>query len=367
MSRHRRPLHQECLAISSETWPTQPQFLWVTSTINFSLDQLVLHSINAVWQNDRLIATPSLPMTTNVLLPLQRKTMTRAHLLFACLSLCLPSLVNAAEKPLKVFILAGQSNMVGWGDSLKLEPKMRNGTERILMFENGRWQPLKPNRTTIKGQQRIGMTEFSFGPEIAFAHEIAKAWPNEKIGIVKFAIGGTSILTWRPDWSKEDADRVGQGRLGSLYQKLKDKFTQANDSRKIEFVGCLWLQGGSDMKRAAIAKEYLTHLKSLIASIRKDTGVANLPFFCGSLRRKSDPDDLSKLEPQRLSGPYAGAEFVVKAQWDIQREATNAHTVILRDIETHPKNVHYNTAGQLKVGKLFADAFLAKIVTASQK
>ena len=28
--------------------------------------------------------------------------------------------VHAADKPLKVFILAGQSNMVGWGDSLKL-------------------------------------------------------------------------------------------------------------------------------------------------------------------------------------------------------------------------------------------------------
>ena len=32
--------------------------------------------------------------------------------------------------------------------------------------------------------------------------------------------------------------------------------------------------------------------------------------------------------------------------------------VILRDIEKHPANVHYNTAGQLHVGKLFAEAFL---------
>ncbi len=34
--------------------------------------------------------------------------------------------------------------------------------------------------------------------------------------------------------------------------------------------------------------------------------------------------------------------------------------VILRDIEKHPRNVHYNTAGQLVVGKLFAEAFLAE-------
>ena len=29
-------------------------------------------------------------------------------------------------------------------------------------------------------------------------------------------------------------------------------------------------------------------------------------------------------------------------------------------IEKHPRNVHYNTAGQLVVGKLFAEAFLAE-------
>jgi hypothetical protein len=31
--------------------------------------------------------------------------------------------------------------------------------------------------------------------------------------------------------------------------------------------------------------------------------------------------------------------------------------VILRDIERHPHNVHYNTAGQLKVGKMYAEAY----------
>jgi len=34
--------------------------------------------------------------------------------------------------------------------------------------------------------------------------------------------------------------------------------------------------------------------------------------------------------------------------------------VILRNIEKHSKNVHYNTAGQLVVGRLFAEAFLSQ-------
>lgn len=63
------------------------------------------------------------------------------------LALLLPSSsrgIDAADRPIKVFVLAGQSNMVGWGDSLKLEDDLRNGNGRVLMFENGNWQPLKP-------------------------------------------------------------------------------------------------------------------------------------------------------------------------------------------------------------------------------
>jgi len=267
--------------------------------------------------------------------------------------------LEAADKPLKVFILAGQSNMVGWGDSQKLPEDMRTGNDRVLMFENGKWQPLKPNRKAAKNQQKFGMTEFSFGPEIAFGHEMAKAWPEETIGIIKLAVGGTSILTWKPDWSKEDANRVGQGRTGSLYRRLMMKVDQARKAREIEIVGVLWLQGGGDMKNITVAKEYLDNLKALVAAIRRDTGVPDLPFLCGSMRRTEDPDDISDITPQRVAGPYPAVEFVLKAQWAAQTKIPHTRTVILRDIKKHPMNVHYNTAGQLETGRLFAKAFLA--------
>lgn len=265
---------------------------------------------------------------------------------------------KAADKPLKVFILAGQSNMVGWGDSQKLPDDLRNGNDRVLMFENGKWQPLKPNRKAAKNQQKFGMTEFSFGPEIAFGHAMAKAWPEETIGIIKLAVGGTSILTWKPMWSKEDANRVGQGRVGSLYKRLIAKVEQSRQARDIDFAGFLWLQGGGDMKNIAVAREYLDNLKALTAAIRRDTDVPNLPLLCGSMRRAEDPDDISDITPQRVAGPYPAVEFVLKAQWEAQSEIPHTRTVILRNIEKHPMNVHYNTAGQLETGRLFAKAFL---------
>ena len=81
------------------------------------------------------------------------------------------------------------------------------------MFENGKWQPLKPFKKPQQNQEKLGITEFTFGPEIAFGHEMAKAWPDETIGIVKFAIGGTSILTWKPDWSKKTPTELGRDDL----------------------------------------------------------------------------------------------------------------------------------------------------------
>lgn len=267
---------------------------------------------------------------------------------------------RAADKPIKAFICAGQSNMVGWGDSTKLPEDLRKGNDRVLMFERGKWQPLRPHERANQGQRRVGLAEFHFGPEIAFGHEMARAWPNETIGIIKLAIGGTSLLAWKPDWSKEDADRVGQAHHGSLYKKLMAKVDQARKARDIEIVGFLWLQGGGDMKKADVAKEYLDNLKSLVAAVRKDTGVADLPFIYGSPRSGEVPDDLSGFVPKLMQGRYPAAPWVLKAQFDAQKAIPNSRMVILRDIEKHPANVHYNTAGQLEVGKLFAKAFLER-------
>ena len=277
------------------------------------------------------------------------------------------TLGHAADKPIKTFILAGQSNMVGWGDSTKLPYDLRKGNDRVLMFEDGKWQPLRPHEPANQGQRRVGLNELHFGPEIAFGHEMAKAWPGETIGTIKFSIGGTSVLAWKPDWKKEDADRVGQGRHGSLYKKLTEKMEAASKSRDIEIVGFLWLQGGGDTKNADVAREYLDNLKSLVAAIRKDTDVADLPFIFGSARQAGIPDDLTGFqEPSELPPGRPGAWLVLKAQFDAQKEIPHSKMVILRDIEKHPRNVHYNTAGQLKVGKMFAEAFLSQAGQPSQ-
>ena len=48
---------------------------------------------------------------------------------------------------------------------------------------------------------------------------------------------------------------------------------------------------------------------------------------------------------------------MLKAQFDAQKEMPPAKMVPLRNVERHPENVHYNTAGQLKLGKLLAGGY----------
>ncbi len=276
----------------------------------------------------------------------------------AVLPLILTATVYGEDKPIKAFILAGQSNMRGWGDSAKLPKDLRQGSDRVLMFEDGEWQPLKPHSPAFDLQRSHGLREFHFGPEISFAHELAKAFPDERIGIIKYAAGGSSILAWKPDWSREYADRIGQGGRGSLYKNLIDKVKQAQDAGDIEIVGFLWQQGARDMTREDTAKEYLDNLKSLVAAIRKDSGFGDLRFLYGSYRTAGIPDDLSDLTPKKMKGARAWAQWVIKAQVDAEKAIPNAKMVIVRDLESHPKNPHFNTAGQLALGKLFAEAYL---------
>ncbi len=137
-----------------------------------------------------------------------------------------------SRKKIKVFVMSGQSGMAGFGRSHELPDALRKGNDRVLMFEDGKWQPLRPFHVYHESlRTKFGLTEFSFGPEIAFAHAMAEAWPNETIGIVKQAAGGTGVLSWHPNWTKEQADRTKNAGRGNLFKALTSKVNAAQAAR----------------------------------------------------------------------------------------------------------------------------------------
>ena len=249
-------------------------------------------------------------------------------------------------KAIKVFILSGQSNMVGQGASRDLPVDLRRGDSRVLMFEEGRWQPLRP----------IGLT---FGPEIAFAEAMAAAWPGETIGIVKQAENGTGVLAWHPQWSFEQAQRTGDGRKGNLWKALTEKLRTAMAAAPCELEGFIWMQGGDDMVRADLGREYLDNLVAVVKGVRDEFDMPELGFVLGSWRN-GQPDDLSTVrdtfKPRR-----SGTFDVLQAHYEIQKVASPAKMVPLRDLELGPDGVHYNTNGQLELGRLLAEGYLELI------
>ena len=269
--------------------------------------------------------------------------------------------------PLEVFVLSGQSNMVGWGNSLELDSVARFGHDiRLEMFHDGDWIPLRPHRPPSATQrENWGITEFTFGPEIGFAHAVAAEWPGSRIGIVKQAVGGTGIMAWAPQWNAADADITGDARKGPLYEKLLAKVRMALQGGNARLRGFLWLQGAKDMRDPRAAGRYAENLDNLIAALRLDLNAPDLPALVGTYRAGTAPDRLDGISPSDLppSQGRPGMWEVLVAQDQVAKRIQHSAPVYLRDLPRHPGNIHANTAGMLQAGRSFARVFLDRFGT----
>ena len=110
-------------------------------------------------------------------------------LAFITISFCIVSTPAEAQskKPVKVFLLGGQSNMAGSGKSKDLQAPYNEPFKKVMIWnwKGRKWSALSPN-PAVNGR---GM----FGPEVSFGHAIAKAFPDEDIRLVKYARGGTAL------------------------------------------------------------------------------------------------------------------------------------------------------------------------------
>jgi hypothetical protein len=238
------------------------------------------------------------------------------------------------EDKMKVFLFAGQSNMVGHGNTKDLPEELAGEAENVFQLRRKTWQPYTP-----KG---------SFGPELAFMREMSKAWPGQKLGFIKVATGGTSLLDWDPDWTQEKADITG-GKKTAYYTKLTEQIKQAREQQDFEIVGMLWMQGGRDTKFEEAAKLYEENFRNFVARIRADTGVPDLPFLFG---RTSYPG------PRGGLGGHPHLALVQAAQEAVADEDKNIVMVATKGLPTRGDNIHYDTKGQLELGQRLAKAYL---------
>ena len=245
------------------------------------------------------------------------KSTTQLLPLFLLTALAASHAVAAATKPVRVFILAGQSNMEGAGQ-IKADPKRNRGRGSLealvkdpatakhfapLVDGAGPWRTRDDvwiSYLDRKGPLTVGLgarKDETIGPELGFGWVMGDAL-EEPVLLIKCAWGGKSLaVDFRPPSAGKLPYSLGEkgdaaiaadpGILGKYYRETlaltKAALTNiqalvpGSDGRYV-LAGFGWHQGWNDRISDKFNAEYETNLVHFIRDIRKDLGAPMLPF-----------------------------------------------------------------------------------------
>ena len=223
------------------------------------------------------------------------------------------------ESPVKIFILAGQSNMEGQGEILSettpgsLEFTVANdpaGDYQYLVDGVGDWVERDDvwirDESPAQGELTVGWGANTslVGPELAFGHFIGDL-NEQQVLIVKAAWGGKSLaVDFRPPssgWS--GGPPVGDGDEGFYYTEILRLVNEATsnlgtyfpdyDGGGFEIAGFAWHQGWNDRVDAGRSAEYETNMANFINDIRSVSnglGIPDLPFVIATTGMDGGPN-----------------------------------------------------------------------------
>ena len=250
-------------------------------------------------------------------------------------------------KKVKVFILAGQSNMEGKAavDLLKHQMMTPPTDKRFAHFhKDGEF--IKRDDVNIKFLNRKGKLTAGYGSpnkigvELEFGHVMGNHF-DEPVLLIKTAWGGKSIgrdfrppSSGLPEQSKLDAVLQKnnennkkkkrkemsmeelKGQYGHYYRlMMSDVKNTLSDLGAVfpeykglepEICGFVWFQGYNDMFDDDFRANYGKHMANLIKDVRKELNTPNLPVVIGLLGQNGFKE---------ASG---GMADVKKHQWEVQ-------------------------------------------------
>ena len=260
---------------------------------------------------------------------------------------------EAEKKTLRVFIFAGQSNMVGSDSRAKDIERFppfvgldKPQSNVLFSYNMGReekrtsngWIPLQPVDDTV-------------GPELSFARRVSQE-TKEPIAIIKCAAGGTTLGgDWNPD--EPSGFKLYPLALQHIRSSLADL-----DRQKIAYriEGFMWHQGENDMFSPEFKQNYGKNLKNFLAKWRHDLAVPNLKFYIGELCTKTvwGMDNRENMYAIR-AGQKAATDADPRAEY-----IPTSHDAV--EIGGGAGlHYHYGTLGQLEHGVNYADAYLRTI------
>lgn len=257
-------------------------------------------------------------------------------------ALCLAAAPALAATPIKVFLLAGQSNMSGWTSSSGMPSAYTQSQANVLIYADGEIDNSKKKKWMNNGMD-FGHAIGWFGPELVFGKTLSDSLSGTKIALIKHSVGSTYLATnWRPPSSG--------GTTGALYTAMlatvKAGLASLDPQYTPEWSGMLWMQGEFDGGNQGYANEYQTNLANFVKDVRAAVNAPNLPFIIGMI-------DSSR------SWPYAGT--IRAAERAVAKNVTNVGLVDTYGFATD--GTHYKLDGMIALGKGFATNWLAKFHT----
>ena len=281
-----------------------------------------------------------------------RKTLSICGCVWA-LALPLLAQSNDDDKTLRVFIFAGQSNMVGSDSKVKdikrfppyigLEAPQENV---LFTYCIGR-----QNKMRSDGWVALQHVNNVVGPELSFARKISRHI-KAPIAIIKVAAGGTHLGgDWNPD------EPIGFKMYPLALETIRTALTDL-DKRKIKYrlEGFMWHQGENDMFNKDYMPSYGKNLKNFLAKWRRDLKTPELKFYIGELCTKTIWG--MDLRP-RMYAISLGQREVTNADPRAEYVPTShVGAEIGRPVGLH---YHYGTLGQLQHGENYATAYLRTI------
>ncbi|HAY81684.1 MAG TPA: hypothetical protein DCY79_17920 [Planctomycetaceae bacterium] len=334
-----------------------------------------------------------------------------------CTASCLTTLQCAGEevdtsKPLKVYILAGQSNMDGqahvrtidflgedkqFGDLLKLvKPDGKRLVTRgdVWVAHRGVYGDLGPGYGGRRADDALGN---KIGPEYAFGCRIGER-SSERVLLIKVAAGGTSLYQdWRPPSAglPQDVDPQKVGRMyralvsyvHATLRDLKQRFPEYREETGYQIAGLVWFQGFNDLFHVTGRKEYGQNLVHLIRDLRREFSAPKMRVVVGvmgvnGVDNEKNPKQKDVRDGQRFvntvpefrgtvkaieTAPWLHPEIVKMkcAGWlyperDLKKQPLTDEEQAILARATSDKGYHYYGSGRFFVllGAALADAML---------
>lgn len=202
----------------------------------------------------------------------------------------------------RVFILAGQSNMEGYGTIDDPEDDPGSLNDIIMHDSTGTWSAIgtpdswttlenaylyyERNGEIIRSKVTVGQGENSnlIGPELAFAHELDEYY-DDPVLIIKTAWGGKSLaVDFRPPSAGGATGEYYNAMIQivrNVTENLAGEFPELG-TMDFELSGFGWFQGWNDGASDDYLNEYESNLYHLVNDVRNDLATQDLPVVIAS-------------------------------------------------------------------------------------